>query len=189
MSKNIIIKAVQHFNLITRHKWKVLKLCCKAGIPFRGIVHDLSKYSPTEFLESLKYYTGTKSPITVARRTNGYSKAWLHHRGRNKHHAEYWYDPMSENSTPIIPYQYTVEMVCDYLAASLIYNGKNWTKDKPLQYWNKTKETIPMNSQNKAMLAEVFEQVGKQGIKKTITKSNLKNLYHQYCEPVEEIKL
>ena len=119
MSKNIIIKAVQHFNLITRHKWKVLKLCCKAEIP----------------------------------------------------------------------YQYTVEMICDYLAASLIYNGKNWTKDKPLQYWNKTKATVPMNSQNKAMLTDVFEQVNKQGIKKTITKSNLKNLYHQYCEPVEEIKL
>ena len=79
----------KHFYLITKHRWIVFKLCCKVGEPLRGILHDLSKYSPTEFLEGVKYYVGTHSPITEAKNKNGYSLAWLHHKGRNKHHAEY----------------------------------------------------------------------------------------------------
>ena len=88
MSRNIITNAIKHFNLINRHRWLVFKLCCKAGIPYRGLVHDLSKYSFTEFWESAKYYNGNMSPILFAKKKQGYSKAWLHHKGRNKHHAE-----------------------------------------------------------------------------------------------------
>ena len=88
MIKNLVL----HFNLVNKHRFKVFKLCCKAGIPFRGLLHDLSKYSPTEFFESVKYYEGSYSPITNCKKENGYSKAWLHHKGRNKHHYEYWYD-------------------------------------------------------------------------------------------------
>ena len=57
----------KHLKLITKHKWIVFRLCCKAGIPWRGICHDLSKYSPTEFLEGIKYYQGNRSPITAAK--------------------------------------------------------------------------------------------------------------------------
>jgi hypothetical protein len=83
-------KILKHFCLICRHKFYVFYWCCKVGIPFRGIVHDLSKFSPTEFWESVKYYSGTGSPINTSKKLNGYSKAWLHHKGRNKHHYEYW---------------------------------------------------------------------------------------------------
>ena len=59
MKRKILLKnVVKHFILITRHKWVVFKLCCKVGIPWRGLVHDLSKYSPTEFFESVRYYVG-----------------------------------------------------------------------------------------------------------------------------------
>ena len=88
----IIKNVIKHLILITKHKWVVFKLCCKVGIPWRGLVHDLSKYSPTEFFESIKYYTGTHSPITGEKQDKGYSEAWLHHKGRNKHHSEYWID-------------------------------------------------------------------------------------------------
>ena len=119
---------IKHFITITKHKWLVLILCIKAGIPWRGIVHDLSKYSPTEFIESVKYYQGDHSPITECKKENGYSKAWLHHKGRNKHHYEYWYDREAPDQTPMIPYQYTVEMICDGLAAGIVYNGKKVDK-------------------------------------------------------------
>lgn len=77
MEEKITIKnTIKHFNLITRHKWEVFKLCCRIGIPWRGVLHDLSKYSPTEFWESVKYYNGKKSPIIVCRRKKWYSKAW-----------------------------------------------------------------------------------------------------------------
>ena len=94
--KNIFL----HFKLITHHRWLVFKLCCKVGEPWRGFVHDLSKYSPTEFFEGVKYYTGTCSPITEAKKDKGYSRAWLHHKGRNKHHAEYWIDDTAPDPAP-----------------------------------------------------------------------------------------
>jgi len=183
MIKNIF----KHIKLVTKHKYQVFKLCCKIGIPFRGFMHDWSKFSPTEFLESVKYYDGKKSPIGFAKKQNGYSKAWLHHKGRNKHHYEYWYDSRAPEPTPIIPYKYVAEMICDKLAASLTYKGKEWTSVAPLNYWN-TKEiqTATINPKLKDMLTEVFEQVAEKGINEVITKKNLKKLYNKYCEEKKE---
>ena len=181
MTNNILIKAAKHFNLVNKHRWEVFKLCCKAGIPYRGLVHDLSKYSPTEFWESAKYFDGHKSPITFAKKEKGYSKAWLHHKGRNKHHAEYWYDVSTLEKKPIMPYKYAVEMICDNLAAGITYNGKNWKTDTQLNYWQKSKNKVPVNEHVDALLTEVFTEVSLNGIDKTINKKNLKKLYNKYC--------
>lgn len=176
------MKAVKHFKLITKHKWEVFKLCIKAGIPFRGFMHDLSKYSPTEFIESAKFYVGDHSPITEAKKANGYSKAWLHHKGRNKHHYEYWYDAKAPDKTPVIPYKYAVEMVCDTLAAGKIYLGKNWNNNSQLAYWLRTKDLEYINLKTADFLEAVYTEVSKNGIDKTINKANLKKLYNKYCE-------
>ena len=80
---HIIVKAWKHFCLVNKHRFLVFQLSIKAGIPWRGFIHDLSKYSPTEFWESAKYFNGKKSPISVCRLDKGYSLAWLHHKGRN----------------------------------------------------------------------------------------------------------
>ena len=102
--------AIKHTILVLRHKWYVFIFCSKIGMPIRGFKHDFSKFTPTEFLESIKYYKGTYSPITECKRQTGYSKAWLHHKGRNKHHPEYWYDSHATVQTPMIPYKYVAEM-------------------------------------------------------------------------------
>lgn len=178
MIKNIL----KHTKLVLKHKWLVFKFCTKIGIPFRGLKHDLSKFSPIEFWESIKYYNGKRSPITLCKQENGYSKAWLHHKGRNKHHAEYWYDINAPEQTPVIPYKYVAEMVCDKLSASIIYNGKDWTNRSELEYWEKERERIKINKKVSDMLTEVFEQVAEYGIDKVVTKKNLKELYKKYCE-------
>lgn len=178
MLKNI----VKHFITITKHKWLVFKLCVKVGIPFRGIVHDLSKYSPTEFWESVKYYRGIASPIPVAREKEGYSKAWLHHKGRNKHHYEYWYDHKAKTPLPIIPYPYAIEMVCDNMAAGMVYNGKNWTNQSQLEYWNRNKDTELLNDKMKGFFEEVFVRISEQGIDKVLNKKTLKELYQKHCQ-------
>lgn len=174
--------AIKHFNLITHHKWIVFKLCCKVGKPWRGLLHDMSKYSPTEFLESAKYYVGSHSPITEAKKDKGYSEAWLHHKGRNKHHSEYWVDYNAPEVAPIIPYPYAVEMICDKLAAGIVYEGKKWTKEYELEYWNKEKEKIEAHPKMKDFITAVMTEVAEQGIDKTLTKKNIKQLYKKYCE-------
>lgn len=177
--KNVI----KHFNLITHHKWFVFKLCCKIGEPWRGLVHDLSKYSPTEFWESVNYYVGNYSPITEAKKDKGYSEAWLHHKGRNRHHTEYWVDHVAPNTTPIMPYQYAVEMICDKLAAGMTYQRKNWTKEYQLSYWEKKeKDKLEINPKLRDFITAVLTEVAEQGIDKTLTKKNMKQLYKKYCE-------
>lgn len=172
---------VGHFMVITRHKWVVFKLCCKVGQPWRGLVHDLSKYSPTEFWEGVKYFNGKHSPITDAKKDKGYSQAWLHHKGRNKHHTDYWVDLSAPDKTPIIPYQYVAEMLCDKLAAGMVYKGKDWTKEYELDYWLNERDKTLVNDQVEALITEFLTQVSKDGIDKVLTKKNVKALYKKYC--------
>ena len=113
------MKIIKHIALVTKHKWLVFKFCCKIGLPWRGFMHDWSKFSPTEFWESVKYFDGHKSPITVCKVDKGYSEAWLHHKGRNKHHYQYWTDLSLPEQAIMMPYKYAAEMVWDELAAGI----------------------------------------------------------------------
>ena len=177
----MIRNLIKHTSLVLKHKWYVFIYCAKLGMPFRGLKHDMSKFMPIEFLESVKYYHGQKSPIEICKQENGYSKAWLHHKGRNKHHPEYWVDKTAPDKTPVIPYKYVVEMICDKLSANKVYNGKKWTNSSELEYWNKEKNIIEINKHTEEMLTEVFEQVAEKGIKPVLTKSNIKALYKKHC--------
>ena len=179
--KNILKNVVKHFILITRHRWLVFKLCCKVGLPWRGLMHDLSKYSPTEFFESVKYYQGNCSPISAAKKDKGYSESWLHHKGRNKHHSEYWIDLTANEKTPIMPYKYVAEMLCDKMAAGMIYQGKNWNKEYQLEYWKKEREQTLINEKIEKIITEFLTQVSIDGLDKALTRKNLKYLYKKYC--------
>lgn len=131
-------KAFKHFKTITKHRHEVIKNCKKCGILSQGLKHDLSKYSPTEFIPGAKYYQGDRSPNDKEREINGYSKAWIHHMGRNPHHFEYWkdYSPINKEMRPVdMPYRYIVEMFCDRVAACKIYKGKNYTDKSPIEYF------------------------------------------------------
>lgn len=179
-------KFIKHFKLITKHKFIVFKLSIKAGIPLQGLVHDLSKYSYTEFSEGIKYYTGNNySPIANCKKANGYSRAWLHHKGRNKHHHEYWNDYYTPDQTPVIPFKYMAEMVCDTLASGMVYQGKNWTNDYQLSYWNNHKDKVLMNDKLKLFLSEIYTDIAKNGINKVVNKNNLRNVYNKYTKGIK----
>jgi len=178
----IIKKFFKHLHLVNKHRFLVFKLCIKAGIPFRGLVHDLSKYSPSEFIESVRYYDGNISPIKVCKKTNGYSKAWLHHKGRNKHHFEYWYDFNAPEKAPIIPYKYTVEMICDTIAASIAYNKNNWSPKINIEYFEKRKDLEYINPKIQSILREVYKQIDEKGINKTIKKKKLQKIYYKHVK-------
>ena len=145
----------RHFKKICVHKYYVGKYCFKAGLYWQGIVHDLSKFSPTEFVESVKYYQGDVSPIVACKKENGYSMAWFHHRGRNLHHYECWVDNFdnyfSGDKLTLIkmPYKYAVEMLCDYLGAGQAYMGKGFSYEKEWQWWLKKRENCAMHPYTK----------------------------------------
>ncbi len=181
MSKNIVSNFFKHIKLVSKHKWLVFKFSVKLGIPFRGLVHDLSKFSYDEFWESVKYYDGKVSPITKCKQENGYSKAWLHHKGRNKHHVQYWVDLGTKGVAPVIPYKYVAEMICDKLSASITYNGKNWTNSSEYEYWEKERKRIIVNPKIESFLEEVFLNLKENGLEKILNKKYLKETYKKHC--------
>ena len=134
-------KAYLHFKTITRHRHMVILHCKKAGILWQGLFHDLSKYMPAEFMAGAKYYTdGTKSPNETEREVFGYSPAWLHHKGRNRHHFEYWTDYSKKEGKVVpveMPKNWIKELLCDRIAASKIYQGKAYTDSHPLAYYTR----------------------------------------------------
>lgn len=131
-------KGWHHFCTITHHKVLVLRHCFHVGLYWQGLVHDLSKYSPTEFKVGVQYYQGDRSPNTAERAELGYSTAWMHHKGRNKHHYEYWIDMRANRDATFegkpIPTRYVVEMFCDRVAASKVYQGSAYADDSALKY-------------------------------------------------------
>lgn len=161
------MKFIRHFITITKHRHMVIKYCFKAGIGFQGLFHDLSKYSITEFKVGARYYTGYKSPNDVERSQKGYSSAWMHHQGRNKHHFEYWkdYNLQTHSVAPVkMPLRYVKEMFCDRVSASKIYMGEKYNDSCPLEYFLNRKsvetahpETMDMLEKWLVMLAEKGE--------------------------------
>ena len=123
---------IKHFMTITGHRHKVIANCARAGILWQGLWHDLSKYSPTEFIPGARFYQGDRSPNEREREMLGASLAWMHHKGRNRHHYEYWndYNPKTKQIENVkMPVKYVIEMFCDRVAASKIYNGKDYTDE------------------------------------------------------------
>ena len=157
---------IKHFITITKHRHLVMKLCFKMGLYKQGLLHDLSKYSYTEFSNSAKYYVGTYSPTISERKEKGYSDIWMHHKGRNKHHYEYWFDfsNVEKKYVPIkIPIQYVKEMICDRIAASKVYLKDKYTKSSALEYFNRTYDRHEMHPETSALLKSWLELVSEKG--------------------------
>ena len=177
--KITIKKFFKHLHTVNKHRFKVFQLCCKAGIPYRGLVHDLSKYSPQEFWEGVKYYQGYYSPIINCKRIEGYSKAWLHHKGRNKHHYEYWFDFCNKDEI-IMPFKYVLEMICDTYAAGMIYSKNEWSPKYQEEYWKKVRDSKYLNPKMVKMLDEIYSNGTKYGLKKVLRKRYIKKIYDKY---------
>jgi len=161
-----------HLETIRNHIAYVQEMCDKMGIHELGLEHDKSKLSPDEF-EIYKWATGKGSPHDFARAELGYSPSWVHHKARNRHHWEYWTDfnsakPNGDGTFTIVckcvkmPYENVIEMFCDFVGAGKAYSKEKWTKETPLNYWNKAcegKRAMHKDSENliKMLLTKLAE--------------------------------
>lgn len=150
----------KHLNTINKHRKLVRKGCFRVGLYRQGLMHDLSKYSPVEFWAGVKYYQGTRSPNNAQREEEGYSASWLHHKGRNKHHYEYWIDYTSRKIPEAVcgmlpapmPVKYIIEMLMDRIAACKVYNGDAYTDSSPIEYYRRGMEPAPLHAKTKIFL-------------------------------------
>ena len=163
---------IKHFITITKHRHMVIYHCFKAGIGFQGLFHDLSKYSPSEFIPGAVYFQGNRSPNEGEREAAGFSKAWMHHKGRNKHHFEYWtdYDHNTKKMQGMpIPDKYIKEMFCDRVAASKIYQGSNYSDDSSLKYfeWGRDRRATLIHEDTSRKLEFLLKMLADKGEKET----------------------
>lgn len=159
-------KIIGHFKTITRHRHTVIAHSRRAGILFQGLRHDLSKYSLTEFIPGARFYCGDKSPNEEERALYGYSAAWLHHKGRNRHHFEYWsdYNVKTKEFGPVpMPPKYIAEMFCDRVAASKIYQGEKYTDKHPLEYFMRSKGRRPIDPNTSDMIEGLLRTLAEEG--------------------------
>ena len=174
-----------HFNTVMRHKLQVMKNCFRCGLYIQGIMHDMSKFSPEEFIPGVLYYQGSRSPNNAEREDKGLSYAWVHHKGRNKHHYEYWtdYSPKVKKGTLIgvsMPRKYVAEMFCDRVGASKVYNGKNYSDAFPLAYLCQGIDNVMMAPETKneiVYLLLMLKNKGEDYTFKYIKKAYLKGAF------------
>ena len=161
-------RPVKHFITITKHRHKVIAHCFRAGIGLQGLGHDLSKYSPAEFIPGAKYYQGNRSPGEAQRESEGYSGMWMHHQGRNKHHYEYWFDyvPAARAYGPVkMPVRYVAEMFCDRMAACKTYQKEKYTDKSALEYFMRGQARTRMHPETAALLESWLRILAEKGEK------------------------
>lgn len=157
-----------------------MSLCFKAGIPMRGLLHDLSKYTPTEFCRGVKYYSGVRSPNEGEREQNSYSLAWMHHKGKNRHHFEYWtdYNLKEHKVAPVkMPLKFVIEMFCDRVAASKIYQKEKYTDKSALEYYRCRSDSRKIHPETAQFLEKLLYMLSEEGEDKTFSfiRSYMKN--------------
>lgn len=166
MKKPFLYRLYGHFTTITKHKLKVTHLCFKMGLYKQGLLHDLSKYSWVEFSSGVHYYQGNRSPIDAEKLEKGYSLGWLHHKGRNKHHWEYWIDRVNKQVVPLeMPLCYIKESVCDRVAACMIYQKDQYTDASAYEYFMNGNDRILMNPNSAIYFERYLLLIKEKGLK------------------------
>lgn len=174
-------KAFKHWRVVRKHRKYVRQYCFKAKLYRQGLMHDLSKYSPTEFIESVKYFTGTHSPIDECKKVKGYSAAWMHHKARNKHHREYWTDNYDKGTTCVkMPWKYALECFCDYLGAGRAYSCGVEDVDAEIKWWHDNRIRMKMHEDTVYLLDCFFllyQHYGSEFLSYRFILRNLKDAY------------
>ncbi len=156
-----------HIRTVLTHKHYVRQGCFKMGLYMQGLFHDMSKFSPTEFIPSVKYYSGKFSPNSTDRMITGVSTSWLHHKGRNKHHFEYWTDYIPQQTPALMgcrmPLRYVAEMVADRYAACVAYNKDKYSCSDPWNYYQKGAAHIIIDDDSRAVLEAALMKIRDEG--------------------------
>jgi len=166
-TKPLIVRFFGHLHTINHHKWLVTRMCIHVGLIRQGLAHDLSKYSPTEFIPGVHYWQGYRSPINAEKQAVGYSAAWLHHKGRNRHHFEYWIDYAPDPRDGIrgmkMPKKYVAEMAIDRICASKNYQKKNYTMRSAWEYYRNGRENMIIHPESRFLLEYLLKMTAVRG--------------------------
>lgn len=186
-NRNFLQRFFGHLHTINTHRFLVMKTCFRCGMYEQGLKHDLSKYSFSEFWPSVRYFQGDRSPISKEKQLNGYSLCWLHHKGRNKHHWEYWLDRLGADkkvSAIEMPFRYMLESVIDRISASKVYKKEKYTNGEPYDFFTNSKEIHCMHPNTVKQISYLLLYLKENGEEKAL--DYYKSLYkkHKYDKTI-----
>ncbi len=184
--------AAMHIKTIDHHRKLVRQGCFKLGLYWQGLTHDLSKYTWPELRIGIRYYREGQSPHNGEREAVGYSTAWLHHKGRNKHHAEYWtdYTPGPEDrhiAGMKMPVKYVVEMFVDRISASKNYRGSQYKDSDALEYYERRKDHMIVHETTRKQLEFLLHMLANEGEDATFAYIRRKILRNNHMEQIQHI--
>ena len=183
------MKFFKHLWVVIKHKSNVLYYASKLGIFWTGLVHDLTKFTPTEFNRSVKYFHGKKSPTIVERASHdNFSYICVAHTGRNKHHWQYWVDYTRwEIVVNKIPFRHALEYVADVLSASKVYNPKDFNFMVAHDYFKEHSKTYLMHPATKEFILLCIKEAhdnGFKAVKKKISKAKYIEISNKYTPTI-----
>lgn len=143
-------KHLQYLNYLVRHKWFVAAACFRRGLYWQGVVHDLSKFRPREWLPYAEFFYGTE------KNRNAFDRAWLDHQHANPHHWQHWVLRNDNGSTVVLemPEKYVVEMVCDWEGAGRAITGKSGTT---LDWYSKNFHKMLLHPDTRTRVEELLK--------------------------------
>lgn len=188
----LIHNAWCHIKTINHHKKLVMQGCFRLGLYWQGITHDLSKYTWPELRIGIHYYLDGQSPHNGERKAIGYSTAWLHHKGRNKHHAEYWIDYTPDPDDRHVagmkmPVKYVVEMFVDRVSASKNYRGSQYKDSDPLKYYEGRKHYMVVHDSTRKQLEALLHMLAEKGEDETFAYIRRNILRNNHLEKLQHI--
>lgn len=141
-------KYIKYLSYIIRHKWYVFVECCKLGIPWRGLVHDMSKLLPREFFPYMNFFCGDEKE----KNQNAFDFAWHWHQKMNKHHWQWWILKYDSGKLIVfeMPMAYRKEMLADWRGASRAINGK----DNTVQWYSENKNKMKLAPETRKWIEE-----------------------------------
>ena len=152
---------IVYFWYVIQHKWFVFIECCRLGVIYRGVVHDLSKLRPSEWFPYVhSFYNPDGSKRNVRDETGYYDptkmgaefdRAWLFHQHRNPHHWQYWLLTQDKNKNKEMPMPdtYRKEMLADWRGA-----GKAQGKPNTYKWYLANKDKMKLHPETRAWIEE-----------------------------------
>jgi hypothetical protein len=156
---------------VVKHKWFVMIECFKMGLIWQGIIHDNSKFFPSEFIPYARHF---RYGIQTGRNKTGYYKptntgdkafdfAWFLHQKRNAHHWQYWTIPDDSEGLllMLIPDKYLKEMICDWIGAGKAQGKSSPKEDKYLEtrnWYMTNKDKIQINTQSRIEIERIIKK-------------------------------
>lgn len=169
-----MMKHLKYLSYVLRHKWFVTIECFKIGLYWRGLIHDMSKFLPSEWNPYVEHFYGTgRKGIKGERDKTGYYSAgdtgeyefdfaWLLHQKRNKHHWQWWVLPKDDGSVKIfpMPYVYLMEMLCDWVGAGRAQGRKSPVSDpyaETRKWYTSNRKKIKVHDETRARIEQIIE--------------------------------